>query len=157
MWVPGWVSSRASLNAETQGKILWPCWGSKPSHPVCSQILHWLSYPVPTEYIIKLNYLLRYYTYLFVVYFRTLLQWLRLYSIKWYSDMWMMNWKEFGKKRSWPNFNVLSLQSPAGPVKNHKNPQSGQPVSDLNPEPLKYEAGVFTTRPRCSVHNYVFS
>jgi hypothetical protein len=68
-----------------------------------------------------------------------------------------MNWKEFGKKRSWPNFNVLSLQSPAGPVKNHKNPQSGQPVSDLNPEPPEYEAGVFTTWPRCSVHNYVFS
>jgi hypothetical protein len=37
----------------------------------------------------------------------------------------MMNWKGSGRKRSWPNFKVLSRNSPGGIEENHENPQSG--------------------------------
>jgi hypothetical protein len=42
----GWVGPRASLDAETRGKILSPCRGSNSSHPARSQSLYWLSYLV---------------------------------------------------------------------------------------------------------------
>jgi hypothetical protein len=32
----------------------------------------------------------------------------------------MMNWKGFGRRRSWPNFNVLSRHSPGGTEKNYE-------------------------------------
>jgi hypothetical protein len=41
----------------------------------------------------------------------------------------MMNWKEFGRKRSWPNLKVLSRHSPGKTEVNHEKPQSGYPVS----------------------------
>jgi hypothetical protein len=41
----GWVGLRAGLDTEARGKILCPCWGSKPSRPVRSQTLYRLSYP----------------------------------------------------------------------------------------------------------------
>jgi hypothetical protein len=33
----------------------------------------------------------------------------------------MMNLKGLGRKRSWPNFKVLSRHSPGGTEENHKN------------------------------------
>jgi hypothetical protein len=56
----------------------------------------------------------------FVVYLTTILEWLRLYSAKWRSDKWMMNWKGCGKKQSWANFNVLSQHLPGGMRKTMK-------------------------------------
>jgi hypothetical protein len=41
----GWVGPRAGLDTEVRGKILCPCRGSNPDHPVRSQTLYWLSYP----------------------------------------------------------------------------------------------------------------
>jgi hypothetical protein len=41
----GWVGPRAGLDAETRRKILCPCRGSNPGHPVRSQSLYCLSYP----------------------------------------------------------------------------------------------------------------
>jgi hypothetical protein len=35
----------------------------------------------------------------------------------------MTNWKGFGRKRSWPNFKVLSRHSPGGTEKNHEKTQ----------------------------------
>jgi hypothetical protein len=47
--IGGWIGHRAGLNTEAKGKILCLCWGSNPSHPVCSQTLYSLSYAqVPT-------------------------------------------------------------------------------------------------------------
>jgi hypothetical protein len=33
-WTGGWVGPRAVLDTEDRGKILCPCWGSNPNHPV---------------------------------------------------------------------------------------------------------------------------
>jgi hypothetical protein len=33
----------------------------------------------------------------------------------------MMNWKSFGRKRSWANFKVLSRHSPGGAEGNYEN------------------------------------
>jgi hypothetical protein len=33
----------------------------------------------------------------------------------------MMNWKEFGRMLSWPNFEVLSRNSPGGDEENDEN------------------------------------
>jgi hypothetical protein len=65
----------------------------------------------------------------------------------------MTNWKGFGVKRSWPNFNVLSRHSPGGTEKTTKNlsQDSWSLGRDLNPGPPEYGAGVLTTRPRRSV------
>jgi hypothetical protein len=46
--------------------------------------------------------------YLFVVYLTTRVQWLRVYTIEWKGDKWMINRKGFGRKQSRPNFKVLS-------------------------------------------------
>jgi hypothetical protein len=43
----------------------------------------------------------------------------------------MMNWKEFGRKRAWPNLRHNPGICLGG---------------DLNPQPHKYEAGLITTR-----------
>jgi hypothetical protein len=44
-----------------------------------------------------------------------------------------MNWKGFGRKPPWPNFQVLSRHSPGGTEKNHD--KSGYPVSTPRFEP----------------------
>jgi hypothetical protein len=41
----------------------------------------------------------------------------------------MVNLKRFGKKQWWPNFKILSQNSPGGTEKNYEKPQSGEPVS----------------------------
>jgi hypothetical protein len=45
-------------------------------------------------------------------------------ATRWQGDMRkMMNWKGFGRKRSWPNFKVLSRHSPGRTEENHENNQ----------------------------------
>jgi hypothetical protein len=39
-FIGGWVGPRAGLDAETRGRILCPCRGSKPGRPVRSQTLY---------------------------------------------------------------------------------------------------------------------
>jgi hypothetical protein len=63
--------------------------------------------------------------YLFVVYLTKLFEFVRLYSVEWMGNKWMMNWKGFWRKRSWPNSKVLSWYSPGGTEENHEQPQSG--------------------------------
>jgi hypothetical protein len=41
----------------------------------------------------------------------------------------MMNWKELGRNRSWPNFKVLSRHSTGGTEEGDENPQSRYPVA----------------------------
>jgi hypothetical protein len=52
----------------------------------------------------------------------------RLYNFDWKDDKWMMNWKWFGRKRSWPNLRYY-WQSPGGTEENHETPRSGKPIS----------------------------
>jgi hypothetical protein len=63
------------------------------------------------------------------------------------------NWKGFRRKRSLPNFKVLTWHSPGETEENHeKNNQNSQsPGRKLNPGPSAYEAWVLTTRSRRSV------
>jgi hypothetical protein len=60
-----------------------------------------------------------------------------------------MNWKGYGRKRSWPNlrlFPIICLGELSKTTKNlNQNRQS--PDRDLNPGPPEYEAVVLTTRP----------
>jgi hypothetical protein len=65
----------------------------------------------------------------------------------------MLNWKEVIRKRSWPNFKILSWQSPGGLRKNTENvsQDSRSAGRDLNQGPPEYEAGMLTTQPR---HHY---
>jgi hypothetical protein len=60
----------------------------------------------------------------------------------------MMNWKEFGTKRSWPNFKVLNGIFLEGLIKPMQNlSQDSQFLGrDLNLGPPKYE-GVLTIQP----------
>jgi hypothetical protein len=52
----------------------------------------------------------------------------------------MMNWKGYGRKRSWPNFKVLYQQLPGGTEGNHENPQdSRSPSRVLSPGPPNTE------------------
>jgi hypothetical protein len=44
-WIGGSVGLRAVCTQEAKGKILCLCRVSNPGRPVCSQTLHWLSYP----------------------------------------------------------------------------------------------------------------
>jgi hypothetical protein len=69
------------------------------------------------------------FVYLFVVYLTTLFQKLRLYSVEWRGYEWMMNWKVFGSKGSWPKFKELSCHSSVGTEENHETPQTAYPVS----------------------------
>jgi hypothetical protein len=64
-----------------------------------------------------------------------------------------MNWKGCGRKRSWPNliyYPGIYLQELRKPTKDLSQ-GNRSPGRDLNAGPLKYEAAVLTTRPRCSV------
>jgi hypothetical protein len=63
----------------------------------------------------------------------------------------MLNWKQFGRKRLWPNFKVLSRHSPGGTEENHENLNQDSRGREPNPGPPDYEVGVLTTRPRRSV------
>jgi hypothetical protein len=66
----------------------------------------------------------------------------------------MMNWKGCGRKRQWPNLGYYLSIYREGPKKTMRNlgQDNGFPGRDLNPGPPEYEAGVLTTRPRCSVN-----
>jgi hypothetical protein len=58
----------------------------------------------------------------------------------------MMNWKGFGKNRSWPNFKVLSRHSPGGNNSAKILTQDSRcPGLDLNPVSPEYNAGVLRT------------
>jgi hypothetical protein len=60
-----------------------------------------------------------------------------LYSIS------IVNWKECGRKRLWPNSKILSLHLSGGTEENHgRLSQDNRDLGrDLNPRPLEYEAG----------------
>jgi hypothetical protein len=58
-----------------------------------------------------------------------------------------MNWKGFGKKRSWLHFKVLSWYLPGRTDENHEKLQSGWPVSGL-----RFKPGTSQIRSR-SVHH----
>jgi hypothetical protein len=62
----------------------------------------------------------------------------------------MINWMW---KWSWPYFKVLSLHLSGGTEETVENLSQDcrSPGRDLNQEPPEYEAGVLSTRPRCSV------
>jgi hypothetical protein len=63
----------------------------------------------------------------------------------------MMNWKVFGRKRSWPNFKVLSRNSPAGTEKTTKNLNQDSRCLESNPGPPEYEIGVLSSRQQRSM------
>jgi hypothetical protein len=63
--------------------------------------------------------------FLLVVHVTTLLQILGLHGIEWDGDKFIMNLKWFGRKRSWPNFKLLSQHSPGGSKENDETRQSG--------------------------------
>jgi hypothetical protein len=52
-WTGSWMSLRGSLKTEARGKILYPCQGLNPGHPVRSQTLYWLRY---SGYYYSCNY-----------------------------------------------------------------------------------------------------
>jgi hypothetical protein len=64
-----------------------------------------------------------------------------------------MNWREYGRKWSWPNLRYYPGICLEGLRKNTENisQDSQSPGRDLNLRPPKYEAGVLTTRLQCSV------
>jgi hypothetical protein len=67
----------------------------------------------------------------------------------------MMNYKGFGRKRSWPNFKELSRHSPGGTeekIREISISLAGRLDRYMNPGPPEYEAGVLTTRTRRAVH-----
>jgi hypothetical protein len=57
------------------------------------------------------------------------------------GDRWMMNWKGFGRKQSWPSIKVLSRHLLGGTGKNTKilSEDSRSLGWDLNTGPPKYE------------------
>jgi hypothetical protein len=60
-----------------------------------------------------------------------------------------MNWREFGRKQSLPNYKKLSWHLPRETEKNHDKPKSGSWSlgQDLNLGPPEYK-GVLTTQPQ---------
>jgi hypothetical protein len=64
-----------------------------------------------------------------------------------------MNWKGYGRKRSWTNLRYYPGICLEGMWKTTKNlgQESLYPGRDLNPLPPEYGAGVVTTRLRHSV------
>jgi hypothetical protein len=62
----------------------------------------------------------------------------------------MMNWKRFGRKGLWPNFEELSRYSPGGTEEKYEKPQSQLPIFGLTFQrgPPEYVAGVLTNRPQ---------
>jgi hypothetical protein len=64
----------------------------------------------------------------------------------------MMKCKRCGRKRSWPNFKVLSWNLPGGTEEIHKTCQDCRsPSRDLKTGPPECEAGVLITRPQYTV------
>jgi hypothetical protein len=61
----------------------------------------------------------------------------------------MMNWKESGRKQSWPNVRYYPGMYLEGLRKDLKNfgQASWSPTQDLNPELPTYETGVLIIRP----------
>jgi hypothetical protein len=58
----------------------------------------------------------------------------------------MINWKWFGRKRSWPDFKLLPRNLHGGTDENHEDSHhSRSPGLVLKPGPSEYEAGVLTT------------
>jgi hypothetical protein len=87
-----------------------------------------------------------------VVYFTTLFQLRRLYSVEWKGDNWIMKLNGFGKKRSWPIFKVLyrhssELEKPRKTSVRTAGLQARIWTRDVP----KYESGMSTTRTRRSV------
>jgi hypothetical protein len=67
-----------------------------------------------------------------------------------------MNCKGCGRKRSWPNFKILSWQMPEMTERNHEklkslSQNSRSPGRDLNAGPSEYEAEMLTSQSRRSV------
>jgi hypothetical protein len=65
----------------------------------------------------------------------------------------MMNWKGFGRTRSWPNWRFYSCIHQEGLTKHRKISLENDRLwgQDLNPRLPECEAGVLTTRPLRSV------
>jgi hypothetical protein len=63
-------------------------------------------------------------TLFFLVGYLTIVWVARLCSVEWYHDRWMMNWKGFGRKRSWPNQDTI----PAFAWKNWGKSQKPQDI-----------------------------
>jgi hypothetical protein len=72
---------------------------------------------------------------MFVVCLTTRFQWLRRCSVECRDDKWMMNWKGYGRKRSWPNLRHYLSMFPEGLIKIHEKFQPGYPVSGPRFEP----------------------
>jgi hypothetical protein len=67
-----------------------------------------------------------------------------------------MNGKGCGRKRSWPNLRYypgICLEGLRKATKNFSQ-DSRSPGRDLNSGPPEYEAGMLTTRPRCTVRTW---
>jgi hypothetical protein len=65
----------------------------------------------------------------------------------------MMNWKGFGRKRPWPDFKVLSRNSPGGTEEKNEKTLiriAGRLGRDMNPRSPENKGGVLTARPRRS-------
>jgi hypothetical protein len=63
----------------------------------------------------------------------------------------LINWKGFGRKRSWPNLKILSRNLTGGTEENDENPQDIWRLDrELNPGCPEYGAGVLATRLRRS-------
>lgn len=64
-----------------------------------------------------------------------------------------MNIKRCRRKRSWPDFKILSRYLPVGTEVTTKNLDQGNrpPGPDLNSKPPEYATRVLTTRPQLSV------
>jgi hypothetical protein len=79
-----------------------------------------------------------------VVYLTALFQWLRLYSVGWRRDKWMMNWKGCGRMRPRPNLRYYPSICMEGLRKTTKNlsQNSRCPGRDLNSWSPEYKEGV---------------
>jgi hypothetical protein len=69
---------------------------------------------------------------------------------------WMMNWKGFERKRSWPNLRLYPGIFLEGLRKTMKNLRQDirSPSRDLSPGPPEYEVRVLTARPRLSIPRF---
>jgi hypothetical protein len=85
---------------------------------------------------------------LFVVYVVTLFQRLRLYSVEWRRDKWMMNWKGCGRKWLWHNVRYYSSICLEELGKTTLNFQSGKLVSGF-----RFESRTFLIWDRCVNHS----
>jgi hypothetical protein len=53
-----------------------------------------------------------------------------LYIVGWYGDRWVLNWKGFGWKRSWPSLSIIPAL-PRGNVESTNDPNQGRPALHL--------------------------